>query len=91
MSDKKPCNRSTQRITLKLKVLIRWDNHTQEYVTRDISDNGVFLLYGPEPYPAVDTKISIKVLNSMAGEDPPWVDGEIVRIDAEGMGVRFLL
>lgn len=91
MSDKKPCNRNTPRITLKLKVQIRWGEHSQEYVTRDISDNGVFLLYGPEPYPPVGTKISIKVMNSMSGEDPPWVDGEIVRVDDDGMGVRFAL
>ena len=89
MSNKTPCNRSTPRISLKLKVQVRWENHVQEYTTRDISDNGVFLLYGPEPYPPVGAKISIKVLNNVAGEEPPWVDGEIMRVDNDGMGVRF--
>lgn len=89
MSDSHPNNRSTPRISLKLKVQVRWKDHIQEYTTRDISDNGVFLLYGPEPYPPVGEKISIKVLNNVAGEEPPWVDGEIMRVDNDGIGVRF--
>lgn len=89
MSDKNPGNRLVPRISLKLKVQVRWEEHVQEYTTRDISDNGVFLLYGPEPYPPVGAQISIKVLNNVAGEEPPWVDGEIVRVDNDGMGVRF--
>ncbi len=83
--------RSHPRIPITLTVQLRWgDNSPRFFKTRDICDNGVFLLAGQAPFPPLGSELSIKVMEDLDGEDPPWVKGIVVREDEEGIGIQLL-
>lgn len=57
--------------------------------TRDISDGGVFVIIEPENIPKVGTIVTGQVQGLM--EDAPVLAMEVVRIEHEGVGLRFLI
>lgn len=56
--------------------------------TRDISDGGVFVIIDPENIPAIGTVVTGQVQGMM--EDAPILDMEVVRIESQGIGLRFV-
>ena len=90
MSNSKGSNqRRHQRTSLRVKVKI-WHDSIGEVVvsTRDISDGGLFLLTENVPTPPVGTVLKGQVQGLMA--DAPIVTMEVVRIEAGGIGLKFI-
>jgi len=58
--------------------------------TRDVSDGGVFLLFDPQDQevPPVGTILKGQIQGMV--HDAPVVTLEVVRIAAEGIGLRFI-
>lgn len=56
--------------------------------TRDISDGGVFVIIDPENIPAVGTVVTGQVQGLM--DEAPILAMEVVRIEPQGVGLRFL-
>lgn len=56
--------------------------------TRDISDGGVFVIIDPENIPAIGTVVTGQVQGLM--DDAPVLDMEVVRIEPQGIGLRFI-
>lgn len=56
--------------------------------TRDISDGGVFVIIDPENIPTVGTVVTGQVQGLM--DDAPVLAMEVVRIESEGIGLRFI-
>lgn len=63
---------------------------TTELVTADLSDGGVFLKAEPHQCPPIGDALTLRVVGTLGGEDPPEVPARVVRITAEGMGLEFL-
>jgi hypothetical protein len=60
-------------------------------VTRDMSDGGVFLRVAPgQGRPALGSEITLRVTQTLGGEEPPLVRGRVVRATDDGIGVAFL-
>jgi hypothetical protein len=55
--------------------------------TRDISQTGVFVVSDGSQLPPVGEIVEGQVQGQM--DDPPMVKMEVVRVDAEGVGLRF--
>lgn len=56
--------------------------------TRDISDGGVFVVLEPEQIPPVGSLVAGQVQGLM--DDAPVLQMEVVRVEPEGVGLRFL-
>lgn len=56
--------------------------------TRDISDGGVFVAIEDGELPPVGTIVQGQVQGLM--EDAPVLDMEVVRVEPEGIGLRFV-
>lgn len=56
--------------------------------TRDISDGGVFVILDPKDIPAVGTIVTGQVQGLM--DEAPVLAMEVVRIESEGVGLRFV-
>lgn len=59
-----------------------------EVKTRDISDGGVFVSLKPEQMPPIGTVVVGQVQG--LAEEAPQLRMEVVRIESEGVGLRFL-
>ncbi len=59
-----------------------------EAKTRDISDGGVFVSLEPEQMPPIGTVVVGQVQG--LAEEAPQLRMEVVRIESEGVGLRFL-
>jgi len=57
-------------------------------LTRDISESGVFVVTDGTALPPVGSVVEGQVQGEM--EDPPRVRMEVVRIEPDGVGLRFL-
>ncbi len=57
-------------------------------LTRDISESGVFVVTDGTVLPSVGSVVEGQVQGEM--EDPPLVRMEVVRIEPDGVGLRFL-
>jgi hypothetical protein len=57
--------------------------------TRDISDGGVFVIIDPQNIPKVGTVVTGQVQGLM--DEAPVLEMEVVRIESEGVGLRFLI
>lgn len=57
--------------------------------TRDISDGGVFILLDKNEVPPIGSIVQGQVQGLT--DDAPILDMEVVRIEDEGIGLRFLL
>jgi len=68
------------------------DDIVLNLITSDICDGGVFVKAESDQILPVGSKVSLQVkAGLLAGDDPPLVQAEVVRVTAEGMGLRFLL
>jgi hypothetical protein len=74
-------------MSLEVK-LYHASEETVVLLTRDISAGGIYVVTDGQSLPPVGSVISGQVQGAMA--DPPVVQMEVVRIDAEGVGLRFL-
>lgn len=57
--------------------------------TRDISDRGAFVFTEKDNSPEVKERIQLKVLG-LPGEEANPVESEVVRVEIEGIGVKFV-
>lgn len=61
-----------------------------QLVTADICDGGVFLKAEQHEQLPVGTQVTLQVkAGLLAGDDPPLVAAEVVRVDATGMALKF--
>jgi len=56
--------------------------------TRNVSDGGVFLIVEPTVMPPIGEIVQGQVQGMI--ENPPLINMEIVRVETEGVGLRFL-
>ncbi|HHI94573.1 MAG TPA: PilZ domain-containing protein [Gammaproteobacteria bacterium] len=57
-------------------------------LTRDISESGVFVVTDGAALPPIGSVVEGQVQGEM--EDPPRVQMEVVRVEPDGVGLRFL-
>lgn len=57
--------------------------------TRDISDGGAFVFTQEGSCPKLNTRIKLRVLG-LPGEEASPVESEVVRIESDGIGVKFI-
>jgi len=77
------------RIEMRLKVQISHESmDSVVLVTRDISQSGIYLVTDDAELPPVGTIVEGQVQGEV--EDPPQVQMEVVRVEPEGVGLRFL-
>jgi PilZ domain len=82
--------RKHPRIAVALKVKISYEAmESVLLVTRDISDSGVFVVTDDVALPPIGTVVEGQVQGGM--EDPPLVKMEVMRVEPNGVGLRFLL
>lgn len=82
--------RRHQRTNLRCKFKI-WNDSIGEVLvtTRDISDGGVFLILDSSVELPLGTRVTGQVQGLMA--DAPVVAMEVVRMEASGVGLKFIL
>jgi len=81
--------RKHPRTALILEVKISHDSmESIMLLTRDISESGVFVVTGDTVLPPVGSVMEGQVQGEM--ENPPRVQMEVVRIEPDGVGLRFL-
>ncbi len=82
--------RKFQRTMLKCRIKV---SHAEigeiEVSSRDISDGGLFLITNEIELPPIGTILEGQVQGMM--DDAPVLEMEIVRTEADGIGLRFVL
>ena len=58
--------------------------------TRDLSDGGAFVFTSEDQIPQVNSRIRLKVIG-LPGEPAKPLESEVVRVEDEGIGVRFII
>jgi hypothetical protein len=77
------------RLPLSLEVLISHDSlESVVLLTRDISEGGIYVVTDGQQLPPVGTRITGQVQSPLT--DMPVVVMEVVRIEPEGVGLRFI-
>ena len=72
-------------------VLTHAERGSMTLITADICDGGVFLKAEAEQCLPVGSQVTLQVkAGLLAGDDAPLVGAEVVRITADGMGLRFV-
>ena len=84
--------RSQERLTVSLDVEILDPPNlaNRNFVTRDISRTGTFILSGKNDRLPVGRVVSLKLSNTTWGSQLSNVSARVVRVTNEGMGLRFL-
>lgn len=81
--------RRHQRTLLKCRVKVTHaDIGEIEVNSRDISDGGIFLITKDRELPPIGTILEGQVQGMMA--DAPIIEMEIVRVESDGIGLRFV-
>ncbi len=81
--------RKYPRTPLALEVKISHDSMASiVLLTKDISEGGVFVVTDNTVLPPVGSVVEGQVQGEM--ENPPLVQMEVVRIEPDGVGLRFL-
>lgn len=81
-------NRRYPRIPVRCRVMITHDSIGEMLVhTRDISDGGIFIIADPTAMPPIGTQVRGQVQGMIA--DAPVVDMMIVRVETDGIGLKF--
>ena len=81
--------RQHQRTPLRCNIKIWHDSIGEAVVTtRDISDGGVFLIMDAVQFPPIGSVLKGQVQGLMP--DAPVVAMEIVRVEAGGIGLKFV-
>ncbi len=82
--------RKHSRLPLPMKVEVSVAGQAPAIMTtRDMSDGGVFLEKNENIVLQMATKVTIKVLENMQGEEPPAIPATVVRITDDGFAVQF--
>lgn len=82
--------RQHPRTALALEVKISHDTmESVVLVTRDISESGIFIVTDDAEMPPVGSVVQGQVQGEM--DDPPIVQMEVVRVEPDGVGLRFVL
>lgn len=77
------------RVAVRVEVELP-DGGVQILRTRDMCENGVFLEAGEAPLPPLGSRVWLRILDSLGGDEAaPRVAGQVVRVDDEGIGVQF--
>ena len=77
------------RTPLQCKIKIIHDSLGELVVkTRDISDGGVFVILEPNQLPPIGSYVTGQVQGLM--DDAPILEMEIVRVELDGVGLRFV-
>jgi len=81
--------RKHPRIPVTVEVKVSHPSVGEKFVkTRNISDNGLFLLVDPSNMPPIGTVVKGQVQGMQA--DAPMLDMQIVRVESVGLGLRFV-
>lgn len=81
--------REHQRTPMACRIKIVHDELGEMMVkTRDISQSGVFVVLEPEQIPPVGSRVTGQIQGLM--EEAPIVEMEVVRVEPEGVGLRFI-
>lgn len=81
-------NRRYPRIPVRCRVMISHHSIGEMLVhTRDISDGGIFIIADPGAMPPIGTQVRGQVQGMIA--DAPIVDMLIVRVETDGIGLKF--
>ena len=79
--------KSTTKVTVKVRVT-HDSIGTVELLTRELSDEGVFILCEDVEMPPLGSIVDVQVLGM--AEDAPVVPMEVILYDKEGMALRFV-
>ena len=85
--------RRAPRVPIKLEVEF---NHESTGVilmmTKDISDNGIFIEMLVEDHPPVETIAQVRLKNDFDdGDEPPLLNMKVTRQTDSGIGLEFIL
>ena len=58
--------------------------------TRNVSDSGAFLENRDIPHPPAGTVITIQIVDKLAEGEAPQVRAEVMHVNEDGFGVRFV-
>ena len=86
MSDK----RNAERLGIRLEVEVERDQDKSSMHSRDISNTGIFLECTPENLPPVGSILIIRIKQALGDGEAPSVRAQVVRIDGQGVGLKFL-
>ena len=85
--------RRSPRRSASLKIELAYptgENFT--VVSRDISDNGIFLLLEESHQPVIGEIVSLKLVDESVNEAPlPSNEAAVVRLEPEGVGLAFIV
>ena len=83
--------RDNQRIGVRLEVEVKTEKDSASMHTRDIGTNGVFLECESSLMPTVGSICILRIKQPLGnGESPPDVRAEVVRIDNDGIALKFI-
>jgi len=83
--------RTVPRLVAHLRVeMTHPDLGTVVTNTKDLSEKGAFVFTRQECIPELNSRIHLKVLG-LPGEATSPVESEVVRVEDEGIGVRFIV
>ena len=81
--------RQYQRTNFPARVkLMHPDLEVHSFETRDIAQDGIFLLSGQQVRLPVGTQVTVQDDEIMM--DPPLVKAKIVRVETDGIALRFI-
>lgn len=83
--------RKEVRLGVKLEVCLITNESEHSLHTRDLSNSGVFVESDSSFQLEVGTIVYMRVSQPFAdGEEPPLVKAEVVRMDQDGIALKFL-
>ncbi len=83
--------RSSPRVNISLRVNLTMTDSGQVYaVTRDISDEGIFLELDTDAMPEIGEQVNVQVQGLPGEQKPPWVEMVVVRSEPEGVGLKII-
>lgn len=82
--------RTEARIEVRLEVCLIENEQQHPLHTRDLSNSGVYLDTGSEFLLEKETIVHIRVAQPFADGEPPLVKAEVVRVDKDDIGLKFI-
>jgi hypothetical protein len=87
-------NNKRQHLRFELPVDVKLTTKEGKEVilkSHNISDSGIFLNGTKNELPNVGEEVVIQLASLVAGDEPREINGLVVRYNAEGIGIHFLL
>lgn len=82
--------RKHPRLPLPMQVEVSVENQQPVIMkTRDMSDGGVFLEENKNIILQMGVKLTLKVIESVQGDEPPEISATVVRVAEDGVAVQF--